>query len=150
DRLLDPQPVQGWTMIAVAGVGIVINGATALMFMRGRKHDLNIRGAFLHMAADALISVGVVVAGVAILLTGQLLIDPLTSLVIVAIIGWGTWGLLKDSVKMGLLAVPEKIDEAGVQADLAGIPGVAAAHDLHIWAMSTTETALTVHLMMPG
>src|SRR5690606_19199344 len=106
DRLLDPQPVQGWTMIAVAGIGILINGGTALMFMRGRKHDLNIRGAFLHMAADALISVGVVVAGIGILLTGQWLIDPLTSLIIVAIIGWGTWGLLKDSVKMGLLAVP--------------------------------------------
>ena len=150
DRLMRPAPVEGMTMVVVAGVGIVINGATALMFMRGRKHDLNIRGAFLHMAADALISVGVVVAGVAILLTGQLLIDPLTSLVIVAIIGWGTWGLLKDSVKMGLLAVPEKIDEAGVQAYLAGLPGVAAAHDLHIWPMSTTETALTVHLMMPG
>src|SRR5690606_1700934 len=150
DRLLDPQPVQGWTMIAVAGIGILINGGTALMFMRGRKHDLNIRGAFLHMAADALISVGVVVAGIGILLTGQWLIDPLTSLIIVAIIGWGTWGLLKDSVKMGLLAVPDKIDEAGVRAYLSGLPGVAAAHDLHIWPMSTTETALTVHLVMPS
>ena len=150
DRLFDPAPVEGWTMIAVAGVGILINGGTALMFMRGRKHDLNIRGAFLHMAADALISVGVVVAGVGILLTGQWLIDPVTSLVIVAIIGWGTWGLLKDSVKMGLLAVPEKIDESAVRSYLAGLPGVAAAHDLHIWPMSTTETALTVHLIMPG
>ncbi len=150
DRLFDPRPVEGWTMIVVAGVGILINGGTALLFARGRKNDLNIRGAFLHMAADALISVGVVVAGLAILMTGELLIDPLTSLVIVAIIGWGTWGLLKDSVKMGLLAVPEKIDEAGVRAYLAGLPGVAAAHDLHIWPMSTTETALTVHLVMPG
>ena len=150
DRLFNPAPVEGWTMIAVAGVDILINGGTALMFMRGRKHDINIRGAFLHMAADALISVGVVVAGLAILLTGQSLIDPLTSLVIVGIIGWGTWGLLKDSVKMGLLAVPEKIDEAGVRTYLAGLPGVAATHDLHIWPMSTTETALTVHLVMPG
>src|SRR5690606_38832788 len=150
DRLFDPAPVQGWTMIVVAGIGIVINGGTALLFAGGRKHDINIRGAFLHMAADALISVGVVVAGVVILLTEQWLVDPLTSLVIVGIIGWGTWGLLKDSVKMGLLAVPEKIDEAGVKAYLAGLPGVAAVHDLHIWPMSTTETALTVHLVMPG
>ena len=150
DRLFDPAPVHGWTMVAVAGVGILINGGTALMFMRGRKHDLNIRGAFLHMAADALISVGVVVAGIGILLTGLWLIDPLTSLVIVAIIGWGTWGLLKDSVKMGLLAVPEKIDEGAVRTYFAHLPGVEAVHDLHIWPMSTTETALTVHLVMPG
>ena len=150
DRLFDPAPVHGWTMVAVAGVGILINGGTALMFMRGRKHDLNIRGAFLHMAADALISVGVVVAGIGILLTGLWLIDPLTSLVIVAIIGWGTWGLLKDSVKMGLLAVPEKIDEGAVRTYFADLPGVEAVHDLHIWPMSTTETALTVHLVMPG
>jgi len=150
DRLFDPRPVEGWTMIAVAGVGIVINTATALLFVRGSKHDINIRAAFLHMAADALVSVGVVIAGVAILLTGVLLIDPLTSLVIVAIIGWGTWGLLKDSVKMGLLAVPEKIDEAEVRGYLAGLPGVAAVHALHIWPMSTTETALTAHLVMPG
>ena len=150
DRLFDPAPVHGWTMVAVAGVGILINGGTALMFMRGRKHDLNIRGAFLHMAADALISVGVVVAGIGILLTGLWLIDPLTSLVIVAIIGWGTWGLLKDSVKMGLLAVPEKIDEGAVRTYFADLPGVEAVHDLHIWPMSTTETALTAHLVMPG
>src|SRR5690606_12397891 len=150
DRLFDPAPVQGWTMIIVAGIGIVINGGTALLFARGRKHDLNIRGAFLHMAADALISVGVVAAGVGILLTGQWLIDPLASLVIVAIIGWGTWGLLKDGVRMGLLAVPGKIYDAGVRAYLAGLPGVAAAHDLHIWPMSTTESALTVHLVMPA
>jgi cobalt-zinc-cadmium efflux system protein len=150
DRLFRPAPVEGMTMVVVAGIGIVINGATALMFMRGRKHDLNIRGAFLHMAADALVSVGVVVAGAAILLTGERWIDPVTSLVIVAIIGWGTWGLLKDSVKMGLHAVPEKIDEPAVRKYLAGLPGVAAIHDLHIWPMSTTETALTAHLVMPG
>jgi cobalt-zinc-cadmium efflux system protein len=150
DRLFDPQPVEGWTMIAVAGVGIVVNTATALMFMGGRKHDLNVRGAFLHMAGDALVSVGVVVAGVAILRTGALWIDPATSLVIVLIIGWGTWGLLKDSVKMGLLAVPDGIDESAVREYLSGLPGVEAVHDLHIWPMSTTETALTAHLVMPG
>jgi cobalt-zinc-cadmium efflux system protein len=149
-RLFDPQPVQGWTMVIVASVGILINGATAMLFFSGRKHDLNIRGAFLHMAADALVSVGVVAAGVVILLTGAWWVDPATSLVIVAVIGWGTWGLLKDSVKMGLHAVPEKIDEAGVRSYLASLPGVTAVHDLHIWPMSTTETALTVHLVMPG
>jgi cobalt-zinc-cadmium efflux system protein len=150
DRLFDPAPVQGMTMIAVAGVGILVNGATALLFASGRKHDINIRGAFLHMAADALVSVGVVAAGVAILLTGELLIDPVTSLVIVGVIAWGTWGLLKDSVKLALLAVPDSIDESAVRGFLAGLPGVAAVHDLHIWPMSTTETALTVHLVMPG
>ena len=150
DRLFNPAPVEGMTMVVVAAVGIAINGATALMFMGGRKHDINIRGAFLHMAADALVSVGVVIAGIAILLTGERWIDPLTSLVIVAIIGWGTWGLLKDSVRMGLHAVPEKIDEAAVRDYLASLPGVAAIHDLHIWPMSTTETALTSHLVMPG
>jgi cobalt-zinc-cadmium efflux system protein len=118
--------------------------------MRGRQHDINIRGAFLHMAADALVSAGVVVAGVAILLTGALWIDPVTSLVIVAVIGWGTWGLLKDSVKMALHAVPDGVDESAVQRFLAGQPGVTAVHDLHIWPMSTTETALTAHLVMPG
>jgi cobalt-zinc-cadmium efflux system protein len=148
-RLFEPAPVEGWTMIAVAGVGIVINTATALMFVRGRKHDLNIRGAFMHMAADALVSLGVVVAGVLILLTGALWIDPVTSLIIVLVIGWGTWGLLKDSVKMGLLAVPDSIDEGAVRGSLSGLPGVAAVHDLHIWPMSTTETALTAHLVMP-
>jgi cobalt-zinc-cadmium efflux system protein len=148
--MFDPAPVVGETMIWVAGVGIVINTATALMFLRGRHTDLNIRGAFLHMAADALVSVGVVIAGVLILLTGELWIDPATSLVIVLIIGWGTWGLLKDSVKMGLLAVPENIDESHVRGWLADLPGVSAVHDLHIWPMSTTETAFTAHLVMPG
>lgn len=149
-RLFDPAPVEGWTMIAVAGVGILVNGATALLFAGGRKHDINIRGAFLHMAADALVSVGVVAAGALILLTGKLWIDPVTSLVIVAVIAWGTWGLLKDSVKMALHAVPDRIDETAVRAFLTGLPGVSAVHDLHIWPMSTTETALTAHLVMPG
>jgi cobalt-zinc-cadmium efflux system protein len=150
NRFAEPPPVQGWTMVIVAGIGIVINAATALMFMRGRHSDLNIRGAFLHMAADALVSLGVVIAGVAILLTGAQWIDPVTSLVIVAVIAWGTWGLLRDSVKMGLLAVPEGIDAGEVRAYLAALPGVAAVHDLHIWPMSTTETAMTAHLVMPG
>ncbi|MDP3674032.1 MAG: cation diffusion facilitator family transporter [Novosphingobium sp.] len=149
-RLSDPQPVAGWTMIAVASVGIVINTATALLFLRGRKTDLNIRGAFLHMAADAAVSAGVVIAGVLVLWTGKAWIDPATSLVIVAVIAWGTWGLLKDALKMALLAVPEGIDEAAVRAFLAARPGVSAVHDLHIWPMSTTETALTAHLVIPG
>jgi cobalt-zinc-cadmium efflux system protein len=149
DRLFSPAPVEGWTMIAVAGVGIVVNTATALLFVRGRKHDINIRGAFLHIPADALVSLGVVIAGALILVTGALWIDTATSQDIVLVIGGGAWGLLKDSVKMGLLAVPEKIDEAAVRSYLGGLPGVAAAHDLHIWPMSTTETALTVHLVMP-
>ena len=149
DRLLDPVEPEGWTMIWVAGVGIVINTATALLFVRGRKDDLNVRGAFLHMAADALVSVGVVVAGGAILLTGAIWLDPLTSLVILAVIGWGTWGLARDSLKLGLLGVPEGIDEAAVRATLEGEPGVTEVHDLHIWPMSTTETALTAHLVIP-
>ena len=149
DRLIDPVEPQGWTMIWVAGVGIVINTATALLFVSGRKNDLNIRGAFLHMAADALVSVGVVIAGAAILLTGAIWIDPVTSLVILAVIGWGTWGLARDSLKLGLLGVPEGIDEAAVRAQLEAEPGVAEVHDLHIWPMSTTETALTAHLVMP-
>ncbi len=149
-RFFEPAPVQGMTMIVVAGIGVAINTATALMFLRGRKEDLNIRGAFLHMAADALVSVGVVIAGVFILLSGRTWIDPVTSLAIVAVIGWGTWGLFKDAVKMGLLAVPEGIDERAVRAYLAGLPGVIAVHDLHIWPMSTTETALTAHLVMPA
>ena len=149
-RLSNPQPVAAGTVMIVAGIGIVINTATALLFLRGRKHDINIRGAFLHMAADALVSLGVVVAGALIWWTGKLWIDPVTSLVIVAVIAWGTWGLLKDSVKMSLLAVPDGIDEAGVRGYLASLPGVANVHHLHIWPTSTTETALTAHLVMPG
>ena len=118
--------------------------------MRGRKHDLNIRGAFLHMTADALVSLGVVIAGAAILLTGERWIDPVTSLGIVLVIAWGTWGLLKDSVKLSLNAVPEHIDEAAVRAHLAALPGVTAVHDLHSWPMSTTEAALTAHLVVPA
>jgi cobalt-zinc-cadmium efflux system protein len=149
-RLLEPAPVSGRTMIVVAAVGIVVNTATALLFARGRKRDLNVRAAFLHMASDALVSAGVVAAGALVLWTGAWWVDPATSLVIVLVIGWGTWGLLKDSVKMGLLAVPEAIDEASVRGYLAALPGVTAVHDLHIWPMSTTETALTAHLVIPS
>ena len=126
---------------------IAINTATALMFMSGRKGDLNIRGAFLHMAGDAGISAGVVIAGFVILLTGYHWIDPMVSLAIAALIVWGTWGLLRDSVNLALHAVPDGIDLAEVKEYLAGLPHVTAVHDLHIWPMSTTETALTVHLV---
>ncbi len=149
-RLLNPAPVQGETVIWVAALGIVINTATALLFMSGRQHDLNIRGAFLHMAADAGVSLGVVLAGVAIVWTGWEWLDPVVSLVIVGVIVVGTWGLLKESVNMALDAVPEGIDHGDVEAYLASLPGVCEVHDLHIWPMSTTETALTVHLVIPG
>jgi cobalt-zinc-cadmium efflux system protein len=147
-RLADPAPVAGGTMIAVAAIGIVINTATALLFLRGRKHDINIRAAFLHMASDAAVSAGVVVAGALVVWTGKAWIDPVTGLLIVAVIAWGTWGMLKDSVKMALLAVPDGIDEAAVRAFLGARSGVSAVHDLHIWPMSTTETALTAHLSL--
>jgi cobalt-zinc-cadmium efflux system protein len=149
-RLGDPAPVAGGTVMAVAAAGIVVNGVTALLFARGRKHDLNRRGAFLHMASDAAVSAGVVLAGLAMSLTGRAWIDPATGLAIVAVIAVGTWGLLRDSVKLGLLGVPGGIDEKAVRGYLARLPGVAAVHDLHIWPMSTTETALTAHLVIPG
>lgn len=148
ERFRDPQPVDAGLVMIVAGVGILVNTGTALLFMRGRKDDLNIRGAFLHMAADALVSLGVVVAAALIWWTGLLWIDPLTSLLIVGVIAWGTWGLLRDSVAMGLMAVPQGIDEAAVRRYLGGLPDVGEVHDLHIWPMSTTETALTAHLVM--
>jgi cobalt-zinc-cadmium efflux system protein len=149
NRIAEPAPVAGETMVVVAGIGIVINAGTAALFMRG-QHDINIRGAFLHMAADALVSLGVVIAGLAIIMTGERWIDPAVSLAIVAVIAWGTWGLLKDSVAMSMLGVPKGISENEVRAYLSGLPGVEAVHDLHIWPMSTTETALTAQLVMPG
>lgn len=149
-RLFDPEPVAGGPVMIVAAIGIVINTVTALMFMRGRDHDINIRGAYLHMAADAAVSAGVVIAGLFITLTGAQWIDPVTSLAIVGIIAVGTWGLLKDSLKMSLNAVPPRIDEQKVRHFLTSLGGVEAVHDLHIWPMSTTETALTAHLVMPG
>lgn len=148
-RFADPQPVAGTTVMIVAAIGIAINLGTALLFVRGRRHDINIRGAFLHMAADAAVSAGVVVAGLAIGATGWLWIDPVTSIVIVAVIVAGTWGLLKEALAMSLAAVPPGIDAEAVRRHLAGLPGVTAVHDLHIWAMSTTDTALTAHLVMP-
>ena len=148
-RVAEPAPVQGETMAIVAGIGILVNAGTAALFLRGQD-DINIRGAFLHMAADALVSLGVVIAGLAILWTGERWIDPAVSIAIVLVIAWGTWGLLKDSVAMSLLAVPKTVSQSGVHAYLAGLPGVEAVHDLHIWPMSTTETALTAHLVMPG
>jgi cobalt-zinc-cadmium efflux system protein len=149
-RLGDPQPVAGGTVMAVAAVGIVVNGITAWLFARGGKHDINIRGAFLHMAADAAVSAAVVVSGLLIMRTGWLWIDPLTSLIVVAVILVGTWGLLRRSVNMALDRVPEHIPPAEVFAELEALPGVVRVHDLHIWSLSTTEVALTCHLVMPA
>lgn len=148
-RLATPEPVAGGTVMLVAAVGVVINTATAWLFLAGREHDLNIRSAYQHMAADAAISLGVVLSGLAILMTGWQWLDPAVSLIIAALIVWGTWGLLRDSLNAALQAVPPGIDPAAVRRELAGLPGVEAVHDLHIWPMSTTETALTCHLVMP-
>ena len=148
-RFNDPAPVGGQTIIIVAAIGVVINTLTALLFVSGRKHDLNIRGAFLHMTADAGVSAGVVVAGLVILVSGWMWVDPLVSLVIAAVILIGTWGLMRDALNLVLDAVPKGIDPEAVSDYLAGLPGVESVHDLHIWAMSTTETALTAHLVKP-
>jgi len=148
-RLGVPVPVAGRTIIFVALVGVLINTATALLFLSGRKSDLNIRGAFLHMAADAGVSAGVVIAGIAILFTGRLWIDPAISLVITGIILFSTWGLFRDAFDMALDAVPKDVDPEAVRTYLLDLPGVTGVHDMHIWAMSTTETALTVHLVKP-
>lgn len=148
-RLMTPQNVAGDTVMWVAGVGIAINTATALMFLRGRKEDLNIRGAFLHMAADAAVSAGVVVAALVMLRTGWLWLDPAVSLAIVVVIAIGTWGLLRDSWQLALDAVPAKVDRDAVAGYLASVPGVAGIHDLHIWPLSTTSVALTAHLVKP-
>ena len=148
-RFANPAPVAAGTIILVAAVGIVINTVTALLFLRGRKGDLNIKGAFLHMVADAGVSAGVVLAGFAIGATGWSWLDPVISLVIVVVIFIGTWGLLRDSVNLAMDAVPEGIDEAAVRDYLASLPGVTEVHDLHIWGMSTTDVALTAHLVKP-
>ena len=149
-RFSQPQEVPAVTVMVVAGFGVLINAATALLFMSGRHRDLNIKGAFLHMAADAGVSLGVVLAGLAIKLTGQYWIDPAMSLVIVAVIAIGTWGLLRESIRCALQAVPEGVDLEKVENYLAALPNVTAVHDLHIWPMSTTQTALTAHLEMPN
>ena len=148
-RLNNPAEVAARTVIWVSLLGIAINTATALMFMSGREGDLNIRGAFLHMAADAAISAGVVVAGLAILFTGRHWIDPVVSLLICAVIVWGTWDLLRESVNLALQGVPKDVDLDAVERYLSALPGIAKVHDLHIWAMSTTEIALTAHLVKP-
>jgi len=147
-RLVDPEPAGGVTIMIVAAFGILVNGATAWLFMSGRKGDLNVRAAFMHMASDALVAAGVVVAGALILWTGWLWLDPAISLMISAVIVLGTWSLLRDSVNLSLDAVPNGIDQRAVNACLCGLPGVIEVHDLHIWGMSTTEAALTAHLVV--
>ncbi|WP_375271867.1 cation diffusion facilitator family transporter [Sphingomonas sp.] len=149
-RFAAPPIVPGLSVAVVAAVGIAINAVTAWLFARGRHGDVNIRGAFLHMLADAMVSAGVVVAGVVIWLTGAGWIDPVVSLVIAGVIFWQTWGLLRETVEMSLAAVPRGIDYDGVSAALAELPGVTEVHDLHIWPMSTTEPGLTAHLCVPA
>lgn len=148
-RFSAPAPVSARVVIWVAAVGTAINAATALLFWAGRKSDLNIKGAYLHMAADAAVSGGVVLAGLAIAITGWLWLDPAISLMIVVVIFVGTWGLLRDSVNLAMDVVPEGIDPGAVQSYLVGLPGIAEVHDLHIWGMSTTDVALTAHLVKP-
>jgi len=149
-RISAPPVVAGMTVMVVAGVGIAINGFSAWLFMRGSKSDINIRGAYLHMAADATVSLGVLVAGLAMSLTGWFWLDPITTLVIAGITVLATWGLLRESVHLALNAVPLNIEIADVDSFLRQCAGVTEIHDLHIWGMSTTESALTVHLVMPS
>ena len=148
-RLFQPSTVEGVTVMVVAAIGIVINGLTALLFARGREHDINIRGAFLHMAADAAVSAAVVFAGFLILTTGQQWVDPVMGLAVAAVILWGSFSLLKESVWMTLAGVPSGIHLDQVEAELVQLEGVTAVHDLHVWPLSTTETALTAHLVAP-
>src|SRR6516164_6924427 len=149
-RLSDPPPVASSIVIWVAAAGILVNGVTALLFASGSRRDLNLKTVFLHMAADTLVTATVVAAGIAIALTGWLWLDPAVSLFVFAVIVIGTWGLVKSAIGLALNAVPEGVDTAAVRALLLDIPGVIGLHDLHIWGMSTTETALTCHLVMPG
>ena len=151
-RLLSPEPLsgaQGATIMVVAGVGIVINTVTALLFMRGAQNDLNIRGAFLHMAADAMVSAGVVIAGALTLWKGWVWLDPVVSLAIAAVILIGTFGLFKRSLHLLFDGVPDSVDPLAVRALLTALPGVSRVHDLHIWAMGTSQIALTAQLVMP-
>jgi cobalt-zinc-cadmium efflux system protein len=148
-RLSQPASVATSLVIATAGLGVVINTITALLFLRGGKADLNVRGAFLHMAGDAAVSLAVVIGAAAMAMTGFLWIDPALSLLIGTVIVLGTWSLLRDSVDLALDAAPRGINVPEVHAWLAALPGVLEVHDLHIWALSTTETALTVHLIRP-
>ena len=149
-RFAEPQPLEAGMVIWVAALAMVLNGAVALMFMRGRHDDLNIKGAFLHMLGDAAVSFGVVLAAALTLWTGWLWIDPAISLAIAVFVLWASWGLARSSVNLALDAVPDNVDREQVEAYLNSLPGVTEVHDLHIWAMSTTETALTVHLVRPN
>jgi cobalt-zinc-cadmium efflux system protein len=149
-RLANPELTEGVTVMSVAAAGVVINGLTALLFAAGSKHDVNARGAFLHMLADAGVSAAVIIAGAAIWYTGQAWIDPAVSLAVVALIVWGTWGLLRESLDLAMDAAPPHIDVASVRAELSNQPGVIAVHDLHVWAMGATDIALTVHLVRPA
>ena len=149
-RLIHPSTTEGGMVMVVAAVGIIINGVTALMFARGRDHDINIRGAYLHMAADAAVSAGVLFAGLVIIWTGQRWVDPVMGLVVAVVILWSSIGLLKESVWMSLAGVPSGIDVDVVEGELAQLPGVETVHDLHVWPLSTTENALTAHLVVPG
>jgi len=149
-RIFNSAPVSEVMVMAVAAAGVVVNGVTAWLFAAGQKDDINLRGAFLHMAADALVSVGVVVAGFAILVTGWFRLDSIVSLAINAVIVWGTWGLLREALAMSVAAVPSSVDPVAVRGYLADRPGVISLHDFHVWSMSTTEVALTCHLVMPG
>jgi len=150
NRLVEPAQPVGSTIMIVAAIGVVVNTATALFFLSGKDRDLNIRGAFLHMAADAAVSLGVVASGAAILWLGYGWIDPVISLVIAAVIFLSTWGLLRDSLNLAVDAVPRNVDPEAVRSYLSALPGVQAIHDLHIWPLSTTDTALTAHLVMDG
>ena len=150
NRFSEPQAIESQTIIYVAAVGVIINAVTALLFFGDHKHDINIKGAFLHMAADAAVSLGVVIGAIIISYTNLYWIDPLISLIIVVVITAGTWGLLKESLNLTLDAVPKNVDIDNVREYLSGLDGVKNVHDLHIWPMSTTETALTVHLHMPN
>jgi cobalt-zinc-cadmium efflux system protein len=149
-RLFHPSSTDGEVVIVVAAIGILVNGVTAFLFSRGEDHDINVRGAFLHMMADALVSVAVVAAGLVILWTGQRWVDPAMSLAVAIVILWGSIGLLKESVWMSLAGVPAGINVDQVELELAAIEGVETVHDLHVWPLSTTETALTAHLVAPG
>ena len=145
-KLLHPEPVGGEVVLWVAGIGVVVNFATALFFLRDKDRDLNVRGAYLHMAADALVSVGVMVSGAVMMATGWYLIDPLVGLLVAAVIVWSTWGLLRDSLRLSLDGVPAGIDYDEVFRTVASQPGVSGVHHLHVWALSTTENALTAHV----
>ena len=146
-RFFNPQPVKGMIIIIVAAIGVVINSITALLFISGKEHDLNIKGAYLHMAADAGVSLGVVIAGIAIMITGWLWLDPAISIFIAVIVLIGTWGLLRNSINLSIDAVPEGIDISEIKNYLTSLKNVSCTHDLHVWALSTTETALTAHLV---